>query len=378
MSKPAAPKPRRSVLDMSVGGYVLSPEAKAAIKNLATRVARLDNRRRALIGQRGPSPLEQALGAAGLAPATGGLAAPPRPGPRPPSPLVAAARDYVDDKARTVADNLDYYGDRLGSGIEAGRGWVEQRPGVVRENLEPLRSAMRAYGDMISKVDMTDAGTLTPEQWRLREQARRDRPSPDYNLPYFQAIRRNREALNPIVRQVDAGGRTFADTVSWGGANYLAAVGDTLANDYSYAQNLEGERYIDLLDSQDARIGQVVGRAAGALVPIGNKYVAAGKTLPAVMGRAALVEGAKGFAHDAIATRGDLEERVGSGLQGGLADGMYAPLGPLAERGAAMIAPLAVREHPLLDDIVGYLAANAPQELAAAVAQAESRRRPAP
>jgi hypothetical protein len=32
----------------------------------------------------------------------------------------------------------------------------------------------------------------------------------------------------------------------------------------------------------------------------------------------------------------------------------------------------------LLGDIVEYLAANAPQELANAVAQAESRRRPAP
>lgn len=145
-------------------------------------------------------------------------------------------------------------------------------------------------------------------------------------------------------------------------------------------ENIEDERYIDLLDSQDARAGQFIGRVAGALVSIGNKYVTAGKTLPAVMGRAALVESAKGFAHDAIATPGGLEEGFESGVQGGLVDAMYAPLGPLAEHGATEIAPLAIREHPLLGDIVEYLAANAPQELANAVAQAESRggQRPRP
>lgn len=76
------------------------------------------------------------------------------------------------------------------------------------------------------------------------------RVKPDYNTPYFQAIKARRHGLHPVARHADAGVRGFADTASYGGVNYVAAAADTLANPYPYSQNLEGERYIDHLDSE--------------------------------------------------------------------------------------------------------------------------------
>lgn len=389
MSKPTAPKPRTSLLDASIGGYVLTPDAKAAIRMLAASAARLDGRRRAMLGQAGPSPLALALVAARAAPPTvlvdgGGAQRPaPRKAPTPPRPakraaptssLGAAVGEFLERNAQTLSDNVDYYGDRIRAGVEDGEKWLQQRPEVIRENLDYYLPGLDDYLDMVSKVDMTEVSMLTPDQVRLREEAKRRRPRPDYNTPYYQEIARNRAAINPILRQADAGVRSAADTVSWGGANYIAALGDTLTNPYSYAQNLEGERYIDLLDSRDARAAQIAGRVAGSFLQPELGYVAAAKTLPAAMGRAALIDGAGAFAHDAIATPGDLEDRFGAGLKGAFTDAVVAPLGPLAEHGAGEFAPLAAREFPFLQDVLSKLATTAPKELAKAMEDAQSQR----
>jgi hypothetical protein len=388
MGNNAPQKSGKRLIDARIAGYGFTPEFKRAIKTLGAAAAQLDNRRRALLGKAGPSPLALSLVAVGTAPPTvlggrgGGprqesptIAASRRPAPRPgqPSPSAAAVGQFIGQKTRAVSDNLAFAQDRIRSAVEEGQRWLGDRPEAVRENLK--LSGLADYFDMVSKMDMTDASMVTPEQVRLRAQAKLNRPRPDYNTPYYQDIRRTREGLNPLLRQVDAGGRTFADTTTFGAANYLAAIGDTLTNPYSYAQNLEGERYIDFLDSQDARAGQIVGRVAGSLVPMpGGGYVAAARSLPAELGRAALVGGGKTFVHDAIAARGDLEDRFESGLEGGLTDAMYAPLGLLAERGVEDIAPLAAEEYPFLKDLFSTLATTAPKELADAMAEAESRR----
>jgi hypothetical protein len=388
MPRPTAPKPRTSLLDASIGGYVLRPEAKAAIRTMAAGAVRLDNRRRAILGQAGSSPLAMALVAAGAAPpsvltnsggqrpSSGATGATSRSAKRSPpaSPLRAAVRELLDRSGQTMSDNAGYYADRIREQIQDGQKWLHERPKVIRENLDYYAPGLPEYLDMVSKVDMTDTSMLTPEQIRLREEAKRQRPHPDYNTPYYQEIARNRAALHPVLRQADAGVRGAADTVSFGGANYFAALGDTATNPYSFAQNLEGERYIDLLDSRDARTAQTVGRVAGAFLQPESGYVAAAKTLPSAMARAAVVDGAGAFAHDFVSSPGDLEDRAGSGFKAAATEALVAPLGPLTEHGVAEFAPLAAREFPFLKSVLSKLATIAPKEFAKAMEDAENQR----
>jgi hypothetical protein len=92
------------------------------------------------------------------------------------------------------------------------------------------------------------------------------------------------------------------------------------------------------------------------------------------MGRAAFVDGANTLVHDVVATPGNPEERLESGVKGALSDAAFATLGPLADHGVEEFAPLAAREYPFLKDVVSILATTAPKELADAMAETESRR----
>jgi hypothetical protein len=137
MPKPT-PKPRTSLLDASIGGYVLRPEAKAAIRTLAAGAVRLDDRRREILGQAGPSPLAMALVAAGAAPptavmsgggqrsASGATGAPSHAAKRPAaaSPLRAAVRELLDKSGQTMSDNVGYYRDRIREQIQDGQKWL--------------------------------------------------------------------------------------------------------------------------------------------------------------------------------------------------------------------------------------------------------------
>jgi hypothetical protein len=190
MANPTAPKSRKSPLDMSIGGYVLTPQAKAVIKTLAAGAAQLDSRRRALLGQAGPSPLGLSLVAAGVAPRTVLVGREGAPGPRSgtaagtrrqaprrgePSPLGAAVGEFIDERKKAVSANLAHAKARVEAGVENGQRFLEERPEAFRRNLE--LAGLDDYFDMVSKVDMTDQGMLTPEQVRLREQARLERPT---------------------------------------------------------------------------------------------------------------------------------------------------------------------------------------------------------
>ncbi|MDM8352903.1 hypothetical protein [Brevundimonas diminuta] len=189
-----------------------------------------------------------------------------------------------------------------------------------------------------------------------------------------QAVEERRD-MNGIARRVDGAVRGAADMMTFGLADEIAAVGDTLIGRGSYQQNIARQRGQDQADEQDIPLSRGVGQLGGAIAAPGavaaGKFVANAPRLGYTMTRGSAVGAGYGAAYGAGSAEGGFGERAegaGRGLMTGAVVGAVAP--PLAQGVGAVAGAVARPFRPMVEgagDLIARLRGNpvSPQEQAA-------------
>lgn len=187
-------------------------------------------------------------------------------------------------------------------------GFVQANPRFTAEQLQQFGSSIGATihnAEDIVRARDTGAGTRPATEAR--------RPPPDIS---------DARGSGGALETVDAGVRGVADVASFGFADELSALGDTVTRGGTYEENLDRQRAIDEYDFEHHTAAAIGGRLGGALlIPTGVTRAAQGAAVRVIESGGSVAE-ARAAARGAAALRMGLEGGgVGAGYGFGSGEG---------------------------------------------------------